>query len=768
MSAANQAGPTGSAERWLAEPEERVEGALKVTGRARYTADFQPEGMLWAAYVTSPHPHARIAAIDTTEALRVSGVHAVITGDDTRPARIGRALMDWPALADGKVRFIGERVAAVAGETIEAAEEAVRLIRVEYQELPALLDPEQALQDDAPVLHENAADYTFLAGTRAPVAHPNIQGHYIARKGEQDIDAALAGAHRVFQHVFHTPRQHTGYIEPHGTLVWIDGDDMVHLLGTNKAPFVLRRQFAAATGLAPDRVVVEPNFIGGDFGGKGLSLDELTAYFLARATGRPVRSVMSYAEDMQSSTTRHAATVRLTTGVDQDGHFLAHKSEILFDGGAYAAGKALPMLVPIGGLGTLGPYRVPVTHLELKVVYTNTIPAGHMRAPGEVQAQFAGESHVDMIARELGMDPVEFRLLNAARPGDTGPANERFREVRAVDVLEALKRETAWGESPLPAGRGRGVALAMRGMFQGTTGVRYRLERDGGVTVITGQPEQGSGSHTMIRRVAAATLSVDLARISVVRGNTNEAPFDPGASASWVTAIVGQATQRGAVALKAKLEDLAAEAMGWPAGEVSIEEDRFIASSTGDSAPFAEVAARIARGESVVVDGVFEAPPPGTAGEGDANYCAYLAEVDVDRETGHFEIRELVLALDSGAIISPIAHQGQLDGSVHFGLGAALMEDLVVDQGRVTNPSLGDYKIPTQCDMPSFRTILVPTAIGPGPFGAKAAGEVANSAVAPAVANAVADAIGVRVTELPLTPERILAALQAQQTHSRS
>jgi CO/xanthine dehydrogenase Mo-binding subunit len=347
------------------------------------------------------------------------------------------------------------------------------------------------------------------------------------------------------------------------------------------------------------------------------------------------------------------------------------------------------------------------------------------------------------------------------RPGQSGPANERFREVRAVEVLEALKRVAPTADMTTSRRRGRGVALAMRGIFQGSTSVRYRLEREGRVCVITGVPEQGSGMHTMLKRVAATVLGIDPRLISVVRGSTNDAPFDPGASASWVTTIAGQAAARGAAQLKARLEELAAEVRGWPAGDVVLRDDWFTVVPTGEQAPYVEVAEQIARSGELVLDGTFEASPPG--GEMDANFAAYLAEVDVDTDTGEVDVRSVVLAMDVGTIINPTAHQGQLDGSFMFGLGTAQMEELVVADGRPVNANLADYKLPTQMDMPTFKTILVPTRVGPGPFGVKAAGEVANSAVAPAIANAVADATGARVVELPLTAERVLAAVRQHQ-----
>src|SRR6266516_4579697 len=266
----------------LAAPERRVEGPLKVTGRARYTADVQRPGTLRAAFLMSPLPHARIVSIDTSAARAMPGVHAVLTGDDVRGARFGRRLQDWPVLAWERVRFIGERVAAVAAESLEAAEAAVRAIEIEYEELPAIFEPEEALRDGAPILHEAAAEYRYFGGQRPPRPHPNLQGYQLVRKGQPDIERAFDRADRVFEHTFTTPRQHQGYIEPHTALVWIEADGTVHVVSSNKGPFQLRQQMAAALGLPPERIVVDSAFIGGDFGGKGNSIDEFACYKLAR------------------------------------------------------------------------------------------------------------------------------------------------------------------------------------------------------------------------------------------------------------------------------------------------------------------------------------------------------------------------------------------------------------------------------------------------------------------------------------------------------
>jgi len=623
-----------------------------------------------------------------------------------------------------------------------------------------VFDTGAALREGAPVLHEDAAQYTILSGSRRPVPHPNMQGYHLVQKGESDIERAFARADRVFEHTFTTPRQHHGYIEPHAAVVWIDERRVVHVVSTNKAPFSLRTQMAAATGLPAEQIVVDSRFIGGDFGGKGLSIDEFACYFLARATGRPVKAVMTYVDELLATNPRHAGVLRLRTGVDREGRFVAHEARIVFNGGAYAAGKPAPSLVMEAGNETLSAYQVPNTRLELMTVYTNTVPGGHMRAPGQTQACFAGESHVDMIARALRMDPLEFRLVNALRPGDRGPAGELIREPRAVEVLETLRRQTHWERKALPPNHGRGIALMSRHIGSGKTSVTFRLRQDGAIEVLTGLPDQGGGAYTLVRRVAAAILSVGPERIVVTHGNTATALYDAGAGASRVTHVVGQATQAGATRLKEQLEELAAEIMGYPLGRVRIEQDHFVIADGRDGRfPFAEVAARIARSAPVEVSGTYDASGHGSDAR-DFNFSASMVEAEVDPETGQIRIHDALLVADVGTVLNPVAHRGQLDGGFVYGLGGALMEELPIEDGKVTMLSLGEYKLPTSMDVPPLRTVHVAAPVGPGPFGAKMAGELSNVGVAPAIANAIADAVGARVTSLPLTAERVLQALR--------
>ncbi len=697
----------------LSTPERRVEGREKVTGAARYSADFTREGMLHAAFVGSPYAHALVRRVDVSAARAVPGVRAVLTGADVRPARFGRRLQDWPVLAWDRVRFIGDRVAAVAADTLEAAEEAARLVEVEYEELPAVFDPVSALAAGAPVLHPDAAEEAYLGGTRPERSHPNVQGQSLHEHG--DVAAGFARAAHVFEHEFVVPPVHQAYIEPRTALVWIEGE-LTHVVTTNKAPFSLREQLAKTVGVPAERIVVHTPHVGGDFGGKGLSLDEHALVFLARATGRPVRSQLRYADELQLSNTRHAAVIRLRTGFDADGRITAHEARVLFDGGAYAAGKPVAFLMPGDAMLTLAGYSVPAAHVDVATVYTNHLPAGHDRAPGQPQNTFAAESHLDIAARAMGIDPLELRERNAIRAGDLDVEGNEWHESEAPRVLATLRGESRWNTAPA-RGRGRAVSLGVRHVGRGTTSMRLVLEADGGVVVRTGVTDQGAGAHTMIQRVVAKELGIAPDRVRVEQLDTATSLRDPGVGGSRVTPVHGNAAIDGARRLRTAI-------------------------AAGEKPP-------------ITVTGTFE------QSQHVFSTYAYAIEVEVDRDTGAFRVTDAVLVADIGTVINPVAVRGQLEGGFLFGFGQAVMEELIIQDGRVVTTNLGDYKIPTIADAPALRITLLTGTSGPGPFGAKSVGELANSAVPSAIANAVADAVGARVMTLPITAEKVLAALRA-------
>ena len=703
-------------------PERRIDGDAKTTGAAKYTADLAVPGALEAAFVRSPYPHARIVSIETGRARALAGVRAVLTGADVRGQRLGRRLQDWPVLCWDRVLFIGDRVAAVAADTRQIAEEAVRLISVEYEELPPLLDMDAALRPNAAVLHPDAAAYRFLEGRgeRPPVPHPNQQGHVVETHG--DVEAAFARAARIFEHEFTTPRIHQAPLEPRAAIVWLEAD-RVRVVSTNKAPFNLRDQMAATLGLAKDRIVIDNGTIGGDFGAKGLSTDEFVLYHLAKAAGRPVRAITRYADELTTTNPRHASRIRLRTGVDADGRIVAHESHALFDGGAYAAGKPTARLLVEGGVSTLEGYRVPAARHEAATVYTNNVPGGHMRAPGQPQNVFASESHLDLIARELGIPPLELRRRNVARAGDPTTTGEPW---HGPDLRALLDRAAAEirADQPRPAGRGIGFALGVRHVGRGSTTISLRLERDGTVEARTGVGDQGGGQHTLIQRIVAATLGVDPVKVRVRRLST-EGPQDPGIGGSRVTPVHGGAALAAARALKDKL------------GGRSVAD-----------------AARALRAEQTIeVSATFDA----TAADHGA--CAHAIEVAVDVETGTVRVLAAALTVDVGQVINPVGLRGQLEGGFVYGLGMALTEDLALEDGRVRAANLGDYKLPTIADVPSLRIVHLSDSHGVGPYGARSAGELVNPGVPAAVANAVQEACGARVHTLPVTAERVWRAL---------
>jgi len=707
-------------------PERRLDGDDKTNGATKYTGDMSFPGALQSAFVRSPYPHARIRSVDASRARLLPGVRAVITGADVNGARLGRRLQDWPVLCWDRVLFVGDRVAAVAADTRAIAEEAVRLIDVDYEELPALLDMDAALRPDAPALHPDTATYRFLEGRgpRPSGPHPNHQG-YVKEAHGGDVDAAFATAARVFEHEFTTPRIHQLALEPHAAVVWIEGD-RVHVVSTNKAPFTLRDQMAAGLGLEPDRIVVDNGPIGGDFGGKGLSTDEYVLYFLAKATGRPVRAITRMADELTAMNPQHAARIRLRTGVDATGRIVAHESHALFDGGAYAAGKPTPRLMVEGGVQTLEGYRVPASRHEAAVVYTNQVPGGHMRAPGQPQNVFASESHLDIIARELGIEPLELRRRNAARTGDPitsgvpwhGPDLHALLDRAAIAIGADRKRES---------GRGIGFALGVRHVGTGSATISLRLDGEGTIEIATGVGEQGGGQHTLIQRIVAATLGVDPAIIRVRRLST-DSPKDPGIGGSRVTPVHGGAALAAAQALQAKL-----------AGRT-----------------VADAAKALAPGESIDVSAKFDA----TAADHGA--CAQAVEVTVDRETGSVRVLRAVAIVDVGQVINPVLLRGQLEGGFVYGLGMALTEDLALEDGRVRASNLGDYKLLTIADVPPLEIIHLSDHHGVGPYGSRSSGELLNPGVPAAVANAVHDASGARVHTLPITAERVWTALQAK------
>ncbi len=739
----------------VGKPIGRVEGPQKVRGETRYTADILLPGMLWGKALRSPLPHARILRIDTTKAAALPGVRAILTARDLPDLLHGRRMFDMPLLAKEKVRFIGEKVAVVAADDPDLAEEAVAQIEVEYEDLPTVFDLQEALREDAPILHDNPDAY-FGAPPERP--HKNIQSVHHWRMG--DPEKAFTEAPLIFEHTFTTPMQHQGYLEPQASVVAIGGDGRVQIWTSNKMPYRLRELLAHAIQVPKEKIRITLCPLGGDFGGKGAPMDAPLCYFLAKATGRPVKMVMTYTEELMAGNPRHASVITLRSGVSREGRILARTARALWGGGAYAAFKPTPFVNLHGASAAAGVYGIPHLAIESVCVYTNIVPCGHVRAPGEPQMIFAVESHTDMIAAELKMDPIEFRRRNLLQEGDAIVRGHRLEKVRAADVLEAALAKSGWSRPKPRPTVGRGIALSHREIGIGEANAKLSLEEDGTFTLLTAIPDTGTGSHTILRQVVAEVLGVPLTAIQIRVGDTDTFSAESGIGGSRVTHVAGQATYRAATALRERIVSEAGRSLGISPERLEIVEEGVRERGKGGRmVPLTDLARTAGRRkEPIEVSVHYDSKEFSTV----TSFCAQVAEVEVDRETGQMTILRLVTAHDVGTIINPLGHQGQIEGGLIQGMGFAVMEEVAVEEGRVSTLSLGDYKIPTIKDVPPLETVILEEPAGPGPFAGKSIGEGSISPMPAALANALADACGVRLTSLPLTAEKIYAALASR------
>ena len=735
----------------------RGEGPDKVTGRSIYAADVALPGMLWGKVLRSPFPHARIVSIDTTAAKTVPGVRAVITAADLPGSLVGRRLRDMPVLAHDVVRFVGEKVAAVAAETEQAAEEALLLIDVEYEELPAVFDAHHAMEPGAPTLHPGMSGYEGLPQPESGIN--NVFAHITWGQGE--VEEGFAEADLVLEHSFYAQLMHQAYIEPHACVVRAEESGRVQIWVNNKDPYALREQLAAVWGMDEERIVLHPCSIGGDFGGKGSFMDVPLCYYLSLHSGRPVKMVMDYIQELMAGNPRHPATMTIRSGVKRDGTLTARQARVVFDSGGYGAFK--PTVYLRGADHLCGVYRIPHARIDSYMVYTNNVPKGHMRSPAKPQVVFAVEAHTDLIARELGMDPYEFRQRNLLQTGDASPVGHLWQDVRAGETLqraaEAIGWETAKPSKPdVLAGRGLAITDLSQGV--GRFAAKISMNSSGRPTLHMAFWDTGTGSHTVLRQMVAQELSVPVDEVDIELLDTSEMPFSSGSGGTRVTYTAGQAVVGAARSLRRQLIREAAPLLDSPEEDVSLQSGRVVVGPSELRPAYyrtiniGEVVAHVGNG-TLVAEYEFASEPPDMT-----SFCAQAADVEVDPETGAVTVKRLVSAHDVGAILNPLMHQGQVEGGVIQGLGYALMEELQTEEGHISTVSFGDYKIPTSADIPELVTVLVEGKNGPAPYRSKGIGESANIPVAAAIANAVADAIGAPVPSLPLTAEKVLRALR--------
>jgi len=496
--------------KFVGKPIPRLEGAEKVSGKLRYAADVQIPGALWAKILRSPLPHARIEKIDTSQAAQLPGVHAVITGADIPPVMVGLRMKDMPLLARERVRFVGEPIAAVAADSVEIANEALNLIDVQYEELPYVTDPLKAIEPGTVVLHDNPAGYKN-APERATEL-PNIQSYGQWSNG--DVEAGFKKAARIFEHTFRTPLGFHAYIEPNACTVRVNDDGQIEIWASNKAPFTLRDRVARDLNLDAAKIKVHILPVGGDFGGKTSVVEVPVCYFLAQRTGKAVKMVLDYSEELAACSHRHPAVITLRTGVDGEGKLCALHARAVFSGGGYAALKANAEVTVQGPRRVASYYRIPAIQVETICAYTNQVPCTQTRTPGSPQTTFAMESQIDIIARELGIDPVEFRMKNLLNDGDATPFGQKLKGIVVKETLKKALDISGW-KKPKSKNTGRGVEVYERPSGAGRSGAAIKIESDGIVTVNLGVPDVGPGIHTVVQQIVIEVLDLPRERENI-------------------------------------------------------------------------------------------------------------------------------------------------------------------------------------------------------------------------------------------------------------
>jgi 4-hydroxybenzoyl-CoA reductase subunit alpha len=766
----------------------RLDAPDKATGAAKYADDLRMPGMLHGAIFQSPLAHARILSLDVSRASRLPGVKAVVTAREAGTVKYGvsPARYDETLYCTDKVRYVGDEIAAVAAVDQETAQEALSLIRVEWEELPAVFDPREAMREGAPLLHED---------------HP---GNICAEVHQEfgDVEEALRGCDLIRTDTFVNKRQDAAFIEPHACLAHFDLHGNLTLHTATQVPHYVQRTVAMVLGLPVGKVRVVKPYVGGGFGPKAEATPlEMSACLLAIRTGKPVKMTYSREQVFLHGRARHQFIHEMTTGVKADGTILALHNRCILDGGAYSSFGIATVYYAGSLLG--GPYRLPNMKYDGYRIYTNKPACGAQRGHGGVAARAAWEQQLDILAQELGMDPIELRLRNIMRTGDVTCNDLNMSSLGMKECIEAVRDRSGWEEKKGRLPRGRGIGMAC-GFFVSGAGypiyrsdtyhatVIMKLAEDGGtVDLFTGSAEIGQGSDTALAMIAAEALGVRLEDVRVFSGDT-EYSVDLGAYSSRQTLMTGHAAKEAAEEVRRQVLDTLSRKLGVPAEEMDIRDGLIV--FRGGGVDFREVraayikehrgwsdppqgadltfreAARLAYLEKGTIVGTGKYKPVrlggqykgATVGTSPAYGCsAQVVEVNVDMETGRVQVEAMTDAHDCGLAINRTSVEGQMQGSLSMGLGEALFEEVKFDdKGRVVNPNFAEYKIPTALDMPKIQSVIVESHEPNGPFGAKEVGEGAIMPTIPAILNAVSDAVGVRINELPLSPERVLRAIR--------
>lgn len=760
----------------------RLDYETKVTGRAQYLSDMSVPGMCHGKILRSPYPHARIIKIDASRALKVPGVMAVLTRDDILHDEgiepfYGPVFKDQTIVAVEKVRHVGDPVAAVAALNVDAAEEALRLIEVEYEELPAVLDVHEALEPGATLVHESVrvpeSGFADLAEIK-PVEGTNICTHFKLNRG--DIQKGFAESDHIFEDIFTLPATQHCFLETHACIASVEPGGRITVWATTQNPFVVRTQLANIFKVPVAKVRVIVPYLGGGYGGKVYPKVEPITVALAQKAGRPVRVVLTR-EEVFYTITKHAAVIRMKTGVKNDGTLIARECEIHLDTGAYA--EIGPRVAKKSGYTAAGPYKIPNLKIDSYSVYTNKPPAGAFRGFGVSQSAWAVESQMDIIAAALKIDPLELRKQNGYDEGDKFVTEETLRSVGLKECLDEVAKSIGWqkkvegfkgvkveGKKETNIKRGKGLACMIKATITPSISCAVvKLNEDASLSIYTGTVEMGQGSETVLAQIAGKELGIPIQTIQVLGVDTDVVPYDLTTSSSRSTFHMGKAVQLAAQDILRQLKQIVVKEYGVPEDKVTFAGGKIRLPET--QLDYAEAMFRRfgMQGGTLVGEGQVKTSTKNEFGEKSTSAFWFLAagaaEVEVDVDTGKFKLIKYATAVDVGKALNPLGCRQQLAGAAITGIGQAMFEEIAYDNGQLINPNLVDYVLPSLGDMPPvIDPICVEVPDRNGPFGAKGIGESALIPVAPAIANAVFDAVGVRIRDLPIKAEKIFLALE--------
>lgn len=756
---------------------DRKDAYPKITGRACYVGNIEMPGMLHVAVLRSPYAHARIARIDKRKAEALEGVAAVLTGAEIAKMPgidpyYGPAFRDQPILAVDKACYAGDPVVAVAAVDKRTAEDALQWIEVDYEPLPVVDDVLEAVKPDAPLVHEQhrpAKAFADLAHVKAG-QKSNICYHFKLRLG--DVEKAFAEADRVFEDTFSSPPAQHLPMEPHVTLAYFDEHERLNIWTASQSPSYVRTEISATFGIPMNRIRVRVPYIGGGYGAKLYAKLEPLVTVLAMMTKRPVRYALTREEEFLTIT-KHKVVTKIKTAI-KDGAITARKCEVFWDTGAYA--EIGPRIGHKSGYTSAGPYDIPNVWIDSYCVYTNKVPAGAFRGFGVPQVIWAYDSQTDIIARAIGADPVEFRLKPALEEGQRFATGTPVRSFGIKQAIRQAAEAIAWSKPKAPQTgakrRGKGIAAGVKAVLTPSiSGAIVMLNADGTANVLSSTVEMGQGSETTLCQIVAEELGLDLSQVHIVQPDTDVTPYDTITAGSRSTYHMGNAVRMAAAKIKSQLCEVVAAKLEVAPDDLFARNGRIVVRgfeergmSIGEIflAKFGSLGTTLAA-EAVCQPTAARMDPETGQSEKCTEYwfpSATAAEVEVDTETGQLKVLQLISVGDSGTAINPRHCDQQLLGAALMHLGLTLFEEMVFDEGQLINGSLLDYQIASIKDMPdSLKSVLVEVPHEDGPYGAKGVGETGALTVAPAIANAVADAVGVRIRDLPITPEKILRAL---------